>query len=115
VTWLQNYLKQILDRDVVYIGASAGCTLPMPDFGLTWWEPGDPTDHEAFGYIDFIVAVHCKEEDKLKNIETLKKRRQYMQTLMNFPWRIYLVKDGQAIKVDADKVEHIGPGEKQWI
>ena len=87
----------------------------MPDFGLTWWEPNDTTDHTAFGYVDFIVCVHQKEEDIQKSTEALIKRRDYMRTLISFPWRIYLVQDGQAIKVDGDKVEHIGPGVKKWI
>ena len=38
-----------------------------------------------------------------------------MQSLMNYPWKIYFLQDGQAIKVDGDKVEHIGPGIKEFI
>ena len=49
------------------------------------------------------------------NIEKTKKQREHMQSLMNYPWKIYFLQDGQAIKVDGDKVEHIGPGIKEFI
>jgi hypothetical protein len=48
-------------------------------------------------------------------VDTLIERKKYMQTLMDYPWRIYLVKDGQAIVVDGDTVEHIGNGVKRSI
>jgi hypothetical protein len=34
---------------------------------------------------------------------------------MDYPWKIYFLQDGQAIKVDGDTVEHVGPGEKKSI
>jgi|GEM_PF-1802993 len=112
---LDTYLKDILDKGVVYVGASAGDGLLIPDIGLTWWEPEWKEDHIGFGIVDFVVVVHQKESDTEKSVESLMKRKEYMQTLGEFPWRVYLVQDGQAIKVDGEKVEHVGPGAKKYI
>ncbi len=34
---------------------------------------------------------------------------------MNFPWKTYLLRDGQMIKVDGENILHIGPGIKKSI
>ncbi|MBU6214781.1 Type 1 glutamine amidotransferase-like domain-containing protein [Patescibacteria group bacterium] len=112
---LDTYLKDILNKDVLYIGLSAGNGLLMPDIGLTWWEPTMKADHAGFGIVDFDIVVHQKEDDQLKNTEKLIERKKYYQTVTKYPWKTYLVKDGQAIKVIGDAVEHIGEGEKKSI
>ena len=112
---LDTYLKDLLDKGVIYTGASAGNGILMPDIGLTWWKLGEDVDHIGFGIVDFIMQVHVKENDETFNTENLIKRKKYLQSVINFPWKIYLVQDGQAIKVDGDKVEHIGPGVKKFI
>jgi len=108
-------LKKLLGEDVVYVGVSAGSNLLSPDIGLTWWEPDMNADHVGLAVVDFITAVHQNEEDELKNVEMLRKRKKYLQKIINFPWKVFLVKDGQAIKVTGDKVEHVGPGIKKFI
>jgi hypothetical protein len=45
----------------------------------------------------------------------LTERKLYLQSLLDYPWKIFLVKDGQAIKVDGDTIEHIGVGVKKSI
>lgn len=112
---LDTYLKDLLSKGVVYVGSSAGCGLLVPDIGLTWWEPEWKLDHIGFGIVDFVVVPHQKESDKQSNVENLTKRRDHLRSLINFPWRIYLLQDGQAIKVDGDKIEHIGDGIKRFI
>ena len=112
---LDTYLKDVLSKGVVYIGTSAGSGLVNPDIGLTWWEPGWTLDHRGLGIVDFVVVPHQKESDVLSNVENLTKRKEYLQKTMNFSWKIYLLQDGQAIKVDGDKIEHIGPGTKESI
>lgn len=112
---LDSYLKDILNNDVLYIGLSAGNGLLMPDIGLTWWEPTMKADHTGFGIVDFDIVVHQKEDDELKNTEKLIERKKYYQTVINYPWKTYLVKDGQAIKVIGNKIEHVGLGEKKAI
>ncbi len=115
---LGTYLKGLLDKGVVYVGTSAGCGLPMHDIGLTWWnrEQWADTDHIGFGIVDFVVIVHQKESDTLKSTESLIERKKYFQSIgIDFPWKLYLVQDGQAVKVDGYKIEHIGPGIKKSI
>lgn len=112
---LDTYLKDILNNDVLYIGLSAGNGLLMPDIGLTWWEPTMKADHTGFGIVDFDIVVHQNEDDQLKNSNKLIERKKYYQTITSYPWTTYLVKDGQAIKVVGDKIEHIGHGTKKFI
>ena len=112
---LDTYLGDVLNKGVVYIGTSAGSGLINPDIGLTWWEPDWKLDHVGLGIVDFIVVPHQNESDAQKSIEQLTKRREHLQTIINFPWRIYLVQDGQAIKVIDDTVEHVGSGTKKYI
>ena len=66
---------------------------------------------------DFLELVSNKTNlaELPMNIEKTKQRRAYMQSLMNYPWKIYFLQDGQAIKVDGDKIEHIGSGTKESI
>ena len=112
---LDTYLKEILSNDVLYIGLSTGNGLLMPDIGLTWWEPTMKADHAGFGIVDFDIVVHQKEDDQSKNTIKLIERKKYYQTVTKYPWITYLVKDGQAIKVIGDSIEHVGEGEKNSI
>ena len=112
---LETFLKAILDKSVVYVGASAGSMLLQPDIGLTWWEPTMKADHTGLNVINFIIAPHQKEIEISSNIEKLDGRRKYLQSVINFPWKIYLLQDGQAIKVIGDNIEHIGSGKKKFI
>lgn len=112
---LDTYLKNILNKDVVYVGASAGSMLVTPDIGLTWWEPDSDLDRIGLGIVNFLVAPHQKEGDEQFGAEELSRRREHLRTIIDFPWKIYLLQDGQAMKVDGDKIEHIGPGIKKSI
>lgn len=112
---LGTYLQALLEKGVVYVGASAGDGLLMPDIGLYWWDPEWKLDHEGFGIVDLIVSCHTKEAELSEKIEKTRKRREFMRSHMPYPWKVYLLQDGQAIKVDGDKIEHIGPGIKKVI
>ncbi len=112
---IDTYLKDLLNKGVVYIGTSAGSELVLPDIGLTWWNPDEKLDHIGLNIVDFIVVPHQKESDEQKNAENLVKRREHLQTVINFPWKIYLLQDEQAIKVVDEKVEHVGEGVKKCI
>jgi peptidase E len=110
---LGDYLKDLLDRGVIYTASSAGNGLLMPDIGLSWWNKRWKLDHIGFGIINFCLSVHQSEEkleESINKIVELKKNYE-----AEFPWKIYLVQDGQAIVVDGDSVEHIGPGTKKCV
>jgi dipeptidase E len=111
---LDIYLKDILNTGVVYVGTSAGSMLLNPDIGFTWWELNKPDDHVGLGIVDFMFQpLHGETDESIVN--KLIERKKYMQTLIDYPWKIYLVKDGQAVKVFWDKIEHIGLGTKKFI
>lgn len=112
---LDTYLRELLEEGVVYVGASAGSMLLQPEIGLTWLTPTDKADHIGLGVIDFIVAPHQKEDELEESMQGLVKRRTYLQSFMPFPWKIYLLQNGQAVKVFDGKVEHIGLGEKKCV
>jgi len=110
---LGDYLKDLLDKGVIYTASSAGNGLLMPDIGLSWWNKRWKLDHIGFGIINFCLSVHQNEEkleESTNKIAELKKNYE-----ADFPWKIYLVQDGQAIVVDGDSVEHIGPGTKKCV
>jgi peptidase E len=119
IAGLDKYLKNILDRGVIYVGTSAGAMLPQPDIGFTWWEPKkkwEGTDHVGLGIVDFITTGGPKNgEDEEYAIKRLIARKEYLHSIIKFPWKTYLLRDGQMIKVDGDSVEHIGPGIKKTI
>lgn len=114
---LDTYLNDILDRNVVYAGVSAGSMLLNPDIGFTWWEPEetwDKTDHVGLGVVAFMFQPLHGETDEAA-VTKLIVRKKYLQRFTPYPWNIYLVTDGQAVKVDGDSIEHIGPGVKNVI
>jgi peptidase E len=111
---LDTYFKDLLEKGLVYIGASAGTCLAVPSFGLGWWTPEWKEDHTGLGLVDFCVVVHQKEGDERSSENKIIENREKIRKFIDFPWKVYLLKDGQAIKVDGDKVEHIGPGEKKF-
>lgn len=111
---LDTYLKDILTKDVLYMGASAGSMLVNPDIGFTWWEPSSFDDRVGLGIIDFMFQPLHGGNDVSKAKE-FTERKKHLQSLVDYPWKIYLVMDGQAVKVDGDKIEHIGLGIKESI
>lgn len=114
---LDTYLKDILIKGTLYMGASAGSMLVNPDIGFTWWEPiekWEGTDRVGLGIIDFMFQPLHGGNDVSKAKE-FTERKKHLQSLVDYPWKIYLVMDGQAVKVDGDKIEHIGLGIKESI
>lgn len=112
---LDTYLKDLLNKGVVFVGASAGSNLVTPSFGLGWWTPEWKESHAGLAIVDFCLAVHQKEGDERTSEDKIIENREKIQKFIDFPWKVYLLKDGQAIKVDGDNVEHIGPGEKRAV
>jgi peptidase E len=111
---LDTYLGDILSKGVLYVGASAGSMLVNPDIGFTWWEPDSLDDRVGLGLVGFMFQPLHGANDVSK-AEKYIERKKYLQSLIDYPWQIFLVMDGQAVKVDGDKVEHIGTGVKESI
>lgn len=111
---LDTYLRDLLNNGVVYVGTSAGSMLLNPDIGFTWWELDKSDDHIGLGIVNFMFQPLHGETDE-STVAKLIERKKHMQTLMDYSWKIYLAKDGQAIKVTDDKLEHIGNGDKRYI
>lgn len=112
---LDTYLKDLLNKGVVFVGVSAGSNLVTPSFGLGWWTPEWKESHAGLAIVDFCLAVHQKEGDERTSEDKIIESREKIRKFIDFPWRVYLLKDGQAIKVDGDSVEHIGHGEKRVV
>ena len=116
---LDTYLKGLLDNGVIYTGTSAGAMLPQPDIGFTWWGPEEKwvgTDHVGLGIVNFITTGGPSDgEAEEEGIKRLVERKKYLNSVMNFPWKTFLLRDGQMIKVDGDKIEHVGVGIKESI
>ena len=115
VSKLDTYLKDLIEKGVVYIGTSAGSCLAVPSFGLGWWTPEWKETHAGLSLVDFCVAVHQKEGDERSSEDKIIENREKIKKFIDCPWKVYLLKDGQAIKVDGDNVEHIGPGLKKFV
>ncbi|MDP3956064.1 MAG: Type 1 glutamine amidotransferase-like domain-containing protein [bacterium] len=111
---LDTYLKDILMKDALYMGASAGSMLVNPDIGFTWWEPGSFDNRVGLGIVNFMFQPLHGGNDVSKAKE-FTERKKHLQSLVDYPWKIYLVMDDQAVKVDGDKIEHIGLGIKESI
>ena len=112
---LDTYLKTLLEKGVVFIGTSAGSNMVTPSFGLGWWTPKCKESHAGLGIVDFCLAVHQREGDERNSEHKIIENREKIKEFIVFPWIVYLLKDGQAIKVDGDKIEHIGPGIKKSV
>lgn len=99
-TQLDKNLKSILDNDTVYVGSSAGSMITGPSMDYLEWYIGE-NEHGAgcipgLNLVDFTFYPHYKEEyfDKIKNKSKDKKT--------------YLVKDGETIIVEDQKIKVLG-------
>jgi len=111
---LDTYLREILMKDALYVGASAGSMLVNPDIGFTWWEPDSFDDRVGLGIIDFMFQP-LHGGNGVSKAKEFAERKKHLQSFVDYPWKIYLVMDGQAIKVSGNTIEHIGPGIKEFI
>lgn len=97
---LDKKLPEILEKGTIYVGSSAGSmvtskTQNVGEWFLTEPEPGASL-MPGLGLVDFEIYPHY-EDDLLPEIEKL--------------WtagKLYLLKDGEVITVENDKVEILG-------
>ena len=115
ISKLDTYLKNLLEKGIVYVGTSAGTCLATPSFGLGWWTTEWKETHAGLGLVDFCLAVHQKEGDERSSEDKIIENREKIRKFIDFPWKVYLLKDGQAIKIDGEQIEHVGIGEKKSV
>lgn len=75
---IDEYLDNLVEKGIIYVGVSAGSVLVTPDIGLTWWNIEDSDDHTGLGIVDFIVCVHQNENDEWTNTNNIRKRKKYL-------------------------------------
>lgn len=102
-----NVIKELIEKGVVYVGASAGSYIACPSIIMaTWSNRGfdrcNITDYTAMNLVPFLIKAHYTPEmktildEKIKNI-------QYQMRVLN---------DDQAILVRGEKVQLLGGGDE---
>jgi len=100
-------VKKFLGRGGVYVGVSAGSMIARINIESANWEPADRNiaglnDLSAMNLVDFVVIPHyCPEFAEAVGASASK--ADYAAVALT---------DQQAVLVDSDKIEIIGPGEK---
>ncbi|OGM20537.1 hypothetical protein A2714_04075 [Candidatus Woesebacteria bacterium RIFCSPHIGHO2_01_FULL_38_9] len=100
-------VKELIQKGVVYIGASAGSYIACPTIEMATWKHQDKNrvglkDLKALNLAPFLITVHY--ESKYKAI--LKKEIPKAK----FPVRI--LRDNQALLISNGKVKFVGKGEE---
>lgn len=98
-------IKELIEKGVVYIGASAGSYIACPTIEVsTWKRPGEEkerfgvTDLAGMNLVPFLIKAHYQPEQK----ELLKEKISQAK----YPTRILC--DGQAILVEGDNYTLVG-------
>lgn len=99
-------LKPFLDRGGIYFGVSAGSYIAGPDISGAQWKHLEDVntvglkDLRGLGLVDFLISPHYIPEHEAIINENKDK----------VPYPIYALTDQQAISVDNDEIQFIGPG-----
>lgn len=103
-------IRDLIDKGVVYIGASAGSYVACPTIETSKWESSPKDKHDECGLTDltamnlvpFIMYVHYTDDQE----EFLKEKIK----TANHPVKI--LNDDQALYIEDDEVTLIGKGEE---
>lgn len=95
---LGEFLPELLEKGLRYVGSSAGSMIASPTLETAEWfigeeEPG-ARDLKGLGYVDFHIYPHFREELKPKIQKFLKPNLHY-----------YFLQDGEAVAYDNGKVK----------
>jgi len=100
-------IKELLDKDMIYIGVSAGSMVVCPDISQAQWKHledeniVDLKDLRGMGLVDFMVIPHYVSKQKAI-IEKNKGKVSYP---------IIALTDTQAVLVEDGKMQFVGSGE----
>lgn len=102
-------IKELIEKDVAYIGSSAGSYVTCPTIEMsTWKKPGEEkerfgvTDLTAMNLVPFLVKAHYVPEQT----ELLKEKIYQSQ------YQTRVLKDGQAILVEDENYRLVGDQEE---
>ena len=95
-------LKDLLDKDVIYAGTSAGASIIGPTIEFSSWLPKGATKEEiqALNLVPFLIKAHYTND----------KRSEYMERIKNLKYPIRFLRDGQGILVENGKYHFVGEG-----
>lgn len=100
-------VSELIEKGVAYIGSSAGSYIACPTIEMSTWKPKQKdtfgvTDLRALNFVSFLLMAHYVPE--MKNY--LKEK------ISNAKYPTRILRDGQAILVEDDKVSFVGEGEE---
>ena len=101
-------VKELLQKGVIYMGASAGSYVACPSIEMATWKHQDKynhygvTDFPAMNLVPFLVTVHYKPEYDNLLREKIKKAQLPVKILT----------DQQALLIKNDEIHLIGDGEE---
>lgn len=101
----EKVLKEFLNKDGAYIGTSAGAYIMCPTIEVSTWSKTNKenfgiTDFTALNYVPFLVKAHYSD--------SLKELIESKLTSLKYPLRI--LRDGQGLFINGDRVEFLGDG-----
>lgn len=100
-------ITELLEKGVVYVGASAGSYIACPTIEMATWKPKQKdrfgvTDFTALNLVPFLVTAHYVPE-----IEEILKDR-----ISNATYSTRILRDGQGILVEVDSYKFVGEGKE---
>lgn len=106
-TGFDEVIKELIDKNILYIGVSAGSYVMCPTIEMTTWKSDSRnrfglTDLTALNYVPFLLSAHYdpKNDDKL------------ILGIKSTKYPVKILTDKQALLILDDKVELIGEGEE---
>jgi len=102
--------KKLVNEGKIYIGSSAGSYLACPTIEAASWKNADKnivnlTDLTALNLVNFLIIAHFEEKYRQVVIDGAK--------TTSLP--IVAINDNQMIVVEADKVNLVGTGPKEFF
>ena len=99
--------KGLVEKEVVYIGVSAGAYIACPTIEVSTWRPDSKnryglTDFTALHFVDFLLKAHYTDDMNEWLVPKIKEAK--------YPVRI--IRDGQGILVEDDSSGFFGEGEE---
>jgi len=101
-------IKELINKGVIYAGASAGAYLACPTIEVASWRHQNRFDHcgvkdlNALNLAPFLITAHYKDEDR----ELIKEK------IKNSKYPVKILNDEQAILVQDDKIKLLGKGKE---